>query len=252
MSFVCVYFFVAHAIQIWELSQKNSIASMVFPSALTSLTVDMSERNLFVGAMDGKIYPVELFSAKSLTDKGLVQLHEQSLKNYFEGHKQPITALGISMDSTLLVSGSADNSCRVWDVHSKQVLKVVNNHRGTVTNIFVKYQPRDLFDVMAPQKLSENEFVSLQSFKKTAVARESNYLVVESGHSSKSDDIWRQINQGHAEDEEEGITTNPDWSLSNILKQSGHNLQVSIVFSLCNHRLRLLRFEFVYPCAIGV
>ena len=47
---------------------------------------------------------------------------------FFSKH---VNSLAVSMDGTLLLSGSEDQSARVWHVHSRQCLRVVN-HKGTL------------------------------------------------------------------------------------------------------------------------
>lgn len=42
-----------------------------------------------------------------------------------------VNSLAVSMDGTLLLSGSEDQTAHVWHVHSRQCLRVVN-HKGTL------------------------------------------------------------------------------------------------------------------------
>jgi pre-rRNA-processing protein IPI3 len=49
----------------------------------------------------------------------------------FIGHAAEITAVSLSFDATLLVSGDKSGEVFVWDVASRQVLRKVKGHNGT-------------------------------------------------------------------------------------------------------------------------
>ncbi|GAA6074027.1 WD repeat-containing protein 18 isoform X1, partial [Tachysurus ichikawai] len=47
----------------------------------------------------------------------------------FKGHRNLVTCLSVSMDGTLLLSGSHDETVRMWDIQSKQCIRCIN-HKG--------------------------------------------------------------------------------------------------------------------------
>ena len=46
-----------------------------------------------------------------------------------------VTSLSLSMDGSILLSGSKDCTARVWDVNSRQCLKVLE-HKGTTRLVY--------------------------------------------------------------------------------------------------------------------
>jgi len=74
--------------------------------------------------------------------------------------RQAITSLSISNSGTTLVSGSLDNTAKLWDVHSRQAIKTLT-HKGPVSNVVISLQQR-LFLEKTTRKLPQ----SIQPFKK--------------------------------------------------------------------------------------
>ncbi|XP_051893740.1 WD repeat-containing protein 18 isoform X2 [Pristis pectinata] len=63
----------------------------------------------------------------------------------FKGHRNQVTCLSVSIDGTLLISGSHDETVRLWDIPSKQCLRTVN-HKGPVTNAFLMIASANMFN----------------------------------------------------------------------------------------------------------
>lgn len=55
-----------------------------------------------------------------------------------------MTCLSVSMDGTLLLSGSHDETVRLWDVQSKQGIRTIN-HKGPVTSATIMPAPANMF-----------------------------------------------------------------------------------------------------------
>lgn len=53
----------------------------------------------------------------------------------FNGHDAEITSLDVSGDGRLLVTASNDNSVRLWDVETGQLIHIMEGHRGAVTAV---------------------------------------------------------------------------------------------------------------------
>uniref|UniRef100_A0A3Q1GGA8 WD repeat-containing protein 18 n=1 Tax=Acanthochromis polyacanthus TaxID=80966 RepID=A0A3Q1GGA8_9TELE len=62
----------------------------------------------------------------------------------FKGHRNLVTCLSVSMDGTLLLSGSHDETARLWDVQSKQSVRCLT-HKGPVTNAVIMAAPANMF-----------------------------------------------------------------------------------------------------------
>ncbi|XP_078054216.1 WD repeat-containing protein 18 isoform X1 [Mustelus asterias] len=130
-------------VKLWELSCGELLMSVLFDVGIMSVTLDPCEYYLFCGGNDGSIFQVNLFiepdqREKSFqTDKGGGQI--------FKGHRNQVTCLSVSMDGTLLISGSHDETVRLWDVQSKQCLRTIN-HKGPVTNAFLTVASTNMFN----------------------------------------------------------------------------------------------------------
>ncbi|XP_036808926.1 WD repeat-containing protein 18-like [Oncorhynchus mykiss] len=55
-----------------------------------------------------------------------------------------VTCLSVSMDGTLLLSGSHDETIRLWDIQSNQSIRSIN-HKGPVTNALIIPAPANMF-----------------------------------------------------------------------------------------------------------
>nr|XP_019962870.1 PREDICTED: WD repeat-containing protein 18 [Paralichthys olivaceus] len=67
---------------------------------------------------------------------------DQTVKNSLL--RNLVTCLSVSMDGTLLASGSHDETVRLWDVQSKQSIRCLA-HKGPVTNVFITAAPANMF-----------------------------------------------------------------------------------------------------------
>lgn len=57
-------------------------------------------------------------------------LTADSLQTDFLGHAAPITAINLSFDATLLISGDQSGELFIWDVGSRQVLRKTKGQKG--------------------------------------------------------------------------------------------------------------------------
>lgn len=60
------------------------------------------------------------------------------------GHTKAVTSLSPSQDATSLLSGSADETVRLWHIESKQCLRLIQ-HKGSITNAFLTFVPSQMF-----------------------------------------------------------------------------------------------------------
>lgn len=133
--------------KLYNLSSGELLCSFVFDVGVTAVTMDAAEQNCFAGGTDGYIYQVELFRRGMKNDMHLEK--EEAL--IFSGHSKRVNSLAVSMDGTLLLSGSEDQTARVWHVRSRQCLRVVS-HKGAVTNSQII--PKPLYLENPPPKSS--------------------------------------------------------------------------------------------------
>uniref|UniRef100_A0A3Q4GG66 WD repeat-containing protein 18 n=1 Tax=Neolamprologus brichardi TaxID=32507 RepID=A0A3Q4GG66_NEOBR len=110
-------------VKVWELSSGELLLSILFDVEIMSVTFDPAEYFVFCGGSDGNIFQVSLCSQVSLN---------------------MVTCLSVSMDGTLLLSGSHDETVRLWDIQSKQSIRCLT-HKGPVTNAIITPAPANMF-----------------------------------------------------------------------------------------------------------
>ena len=100
--------------------------------AVISLAFSPDSKMLASGSRDRTI---RLWSAT--TSQYLATLEEQIAWGVVtnEGHTGTVTALAFSPDGATLVSGSTDQTVRLWDVNTKQHRNVFSGHTATVTTL---------------------------------------------------------------------------------------------------------------------
>ncbi|KAF5909961.1 WD repeat-containing protein 18, partial [Clarias magur] len=129
-------------VKLWEISSGELLLSVLFDVSIMSVTLDPCEYFLFCGGSDGNIFQVSLCSTALSRDKTFQSDGEGN--QVFKGHRNLVTCLSVSMDGTLLLSGSHDETVRMWDVQSKQCIRCIN-HKGQVTNAAIVPAPGNMF-----------------------------------------------------------------------------------------------------------
>ncbi|XP_041085823.1 WD repeat-containing protein 18-like isoform X2 [Polyodon spathula] len=129
-------------VKLWEISSGEILLSVLFDVGIMSVTFDPCEYSMFCGGSDGNIFQVTLCGTNLQRDKSFQTDQEGS--QVFKGHRNLVTCLSVSMDGTLLLSGSHDETVRLWDIQSKQCVRTVN-HKGSVTNAFIMPAPANMF-----------------------------------------------------------------------------------------------------------
>jgi pre-rRNA-processing protein IPI3 len=127
-----------HTVRIWCTATSDRLCSIRLPAKCTSLALEPAERELFVGGSDGVVYAISL-AAGPPSPEWATEAETQDQRGAagaaFRGHRGSITALATSSDGTLLLSASADTHVRVWDVPSRQTLRIFERHGGALTNL---------------------------------------------------------------------------------------------------------------------
>ncbi|XP_026106735.1 WD repeat-containing protein 18-like [Carassius auratus] len=128
--------------RVWEVSSGEMLLSVLFDVGIMSVTFDPCEYFLFCGGSDGNIFQVSLCSTSLSRDKTFQT--DSDGNQVFKGHRNLVTCLSVSMDGTLMLSGSNDETVRMWDVQSKQCIWSIN-HKGPVTNAVIIPAPANMF-----------------------------------------------------------------------------------------------------------
>ncbi|XP_034035190.1 WD repeat-containing protein 18 [Thalassophryne amazonica] len=129
-------------VKLWELSSGEMLLSVLFDVEIMSVTLDPCEYFLFCGGSDGNIFQVSLCSQTLSRDKSFQSDNEGN--QIFKGHRNHVTCLSVSMDGTVLLSGSHDETVRLWDIKSKQSIRCLT-HKGPVTNAVIMSAPANMF-----------------------------------------------------------------------------------------------------------
>lgn len=135
----------------------NLLLSLVFDTMLTAVCTNTLESDVFIGTNNGGILQFSLHSAPRTKE---YHLSTEEKAPVFVGHTKSITCLSNSLDGELLLSGSVDETAKIWHIFSKQCLRTFI-HKGQVTNAFFTIAPKQMFN---------NELtlsVYLSSFKKS-------------------------------------------------------------------------------------
>mmetsp|Transcript_615 Transcript_615/g.1048 ORF Transcript_615/g.1048 Transcript_615/m.1048 type:complete len:488 (+) Transcript_615:69-1532(+) len=128
------------SVKLWSLNDSAVITSLVLPCAITCCVSDSLECWVFAGGVDGNIYQCDLRikasvglqhpskkqKTSSASSSGLAGVYSR----IFEGHTSAVSCINISPSGLLVVSGSLDGTCRVWDTFSGQSVKVVKPNDG--------------------------------------------------------------------------------------------------------------------------
>ncbi|XP_004067602.3 WD repeat-containing protein 18 [Oryzias latipes] len=129
-------------VKVWELSSGELLLSVLFDVEIMSVTCDPCEYFLFCGGSDGNIFQLSLCSQSLLRERSFQSDSEGN--QVLKGHGNMVTCLSVSMDGTLLLSGSHDETVRVWDIQSKQSIRCLA-HKGPVTNAVIMPAPANMF-----------------------------------------------------------------------------------------------------------
>lgn len=125
-----------HTCKVYDLNSGEILMSFVLEVALTSLVMDKAESSLFLGAVNGRIYHINLYNA--IPEKDIHLTDKEKEESVFMGHSKQITSLSTSFDGMILLSGSYDNTARLWNIPSKQCIRTIS-HKGPVLNaMFIK------------------------------------------------------------------------------------------------------------------
>jgi len=120
---------------IYELGSGDLLVSLIFNVPLTAIAVNICESELFVGCSNGNILQCNLHSPPRSTEQHVKLSSKDNESMVFKAHKSNVTALSVSVNCRILVSGSTDKAVHIWDIASKQVLRTIE-HKGPVGAAF--------------------------------------------------------------------------------------------------------------------
>jgi WD40 repeat protein len=68
----------------------------------------------------------------------------------FSGHTSVKLSLALSLDGTLLVSGSKDEAIKLWDVQIGGATKIFSGHVSVVSSVSISSDPATIVSGSAP------------------------------------------------------------------------------------------------------
>lgn len=114
--------------KVHDLWSGDLLLEVTFGCGLTSISIDLSVTDVYVGCSDGTIKTFSLLNPPRDVSLTL----DAKPCNTFSGHKKAVRLLSVSIDGTTLVSGSDDNEVKVWHIPSKQCCRTLP-HKGSLT-----------------------------------------------------------------------------------------------------------------------
>ncbi|RSL75237.1 hypothetical protein CEP51_011043 [Fusarium floridanum] len=128
-------------VRLWDTESGSELAQFTFPDTPVSVAISSNPAMLVAGSLDGTLsfWPIE----------GIKSDNEP--KNRFQAHKGSVHSVAISKNN-LLVSGSEDNTVRLWHHNPANGVKQIK-HKGIVTGVDVTSDGRWVLSVSPAQEL---------------------------------------------------------------------------------------------------
>ncbi|CAI4232974.1 unnamed protein product [Auanema sp. JU1783] len=124
-----------HVAFVHSISLNTALLKVSADRPLTSCTIDAGETRIFLGTDNGNIAQINLYTLDG-RDELLIQTADDKDERFpvFHGHSAEIKRLAVNNDSTLLASGDIEGKYCIWDIVSRQCLKV-STLRGAISTL---------------------------------------------------------------------------------------------------------------------
>ncbi|EJU03527.1 WD40 repeat-like protein [Dacryopinax primogenitus] len=143
--------------KIWDITTKTLMTTFVFPSPLSFIAVERTERTFFAASAEGEIFQMNLFrqrpGASGFRMEAVgggggaeaIRLGEGGDDIRKMKSEQPLRSLTISLTSAMLLAGTIDGSILIYDIPSHQLIRSLNVHKGyTIDMVATLLRPPDL------------------------------------------------------------------------------------------------------------
>ncbi|KAK6059060.1 WD domain, G-beta repeat protein [Cooperia oncophora] len=124
-----------HVATIHSVSLDEVLLKISADRPLTACELDPAETRLFLGSDTGNIAQINLYALENARDL-LIQVADEKNERVpvFCGHSSEITRLAVNGDGSLLASGDSSGKYCIWEINSRQCLKV-SSMRGPVSSL---------------------------------------------------------------------------------------------------------------------
>ncbi|OMJ14146.1 WD repeat-containing protein 18 [Smittium culicis] len=141
------------------------LITWLLPSVVRCLAVNSTETKIYCGCLNGNVYQINVFAGfwtgkikgfysqmanSSSDERVVVEVGLKGIKNHsqndkasnhknqdsdndtesiFIGHSGSVNSISLSMDGSLLVTGSSDSTVKIWDTLSKQSVRTISDSK---------------------------------------------------------------------------------------------------------------------------
>ncbi|KAF9005985.1 WD40-repeat-containing domain protein [Cyathus striatus] len=150
---------VDHSVKVWDLSSRALLTSFQFPQPISFLAWDITERLFFAASANGSVHQVNMFQEREskFGDRVMEAIGEPVLQTSFAWSmtilkqrkrglfQQPISAITISLTSSLLLIGTTDGLIYLYDIVTHQLLRTISAYKGFfISYLATMLKPPDL------------------------------------------------------------------------------------------------------------
>ena len=126
-----------HTARVWDTESWNCICTITHigeistghlePASINSVILNTDGTKLFVGGrgFSGNLRCYDVSSGNRIMT--------------YEGHTNSVFSLSLSKDETKLVTGSADNTAKLWDVFTGRCLMTYIGHKDWISTVFLSH-----------------------------------------------------------------------------------------------------------------
>ncbi|KAG6335062.1 hypothetical protein ID866_4022 [Astraeus odoratus] len=150
-----------HTVKLWDLATQSLITTFHFPKPISQIVWDIAERLFFAASSDGAVHQVNLFRERDSKHGGKVieaiggagttdviridDNVENIAKKRLITVGEAVTALSISITTSILLVGTAAGLIHHYDIASLQFLRSISTHKGmSITFLATMLKPPDL------------------------------------------------------------------------------------------------------------
>lgn len=147
------------------------MTTILFPSPVNTFVIDVAERAIFVGTAASTIFQFNLIQSMGGKYEAVGGDPSHPLtggdapQTEFRGHITEVTAMSLSFDGSLLISGDKSGEVFIWDIGSRQVLRKIKGQKGISTRDLTNLDPiTSILTFIKPEYISTSR--ELQQFKR--------------------------------------------------------------------------------------